>query len=58
MYSLDTLDFYLNSSEKFGKCLKSIDSSKILGSLESEEDSGFNEKMLQLICLTQAIGKF
>ena len=36
--------------------MKSIDARKILESLESDEDR-FNERLLRLICITQAISK-
>jgi hypothetical protein len=36
--------------------MKSIDASAILDSLEPEEDR-FNEKLLKLLCINQAIGK-
>ena len=50
------IDFYLTSSEVFGKSLENIDTGKILDGLESAED-GFNEKLLKLLCINQAISK-
>lgn len=50
------IDFYLTSSEVFGKSLENIDTGKILDGLESTED-GFNEKLLKLLCINQAISK-
>ncbi|CDW78000.1 UNKNOWN [Stylonychia lemnae] len=52
------LDYYLSGSENFGGQMKEIDSRKILEALESENDQGFNERLLKLICVNQAIMKF
>jgi hypothetical protein len=67
------LDFYLTSSEDFGHALKAVDSRKVLESLNmqenssNEEESGesqdnqissFNEKLVRVICLNQAIDKY
>lgn len=38
--------------------MKEIDSKKIIESLESDNDQGFNERLLKLICVNQAILKF
>eukprot|EP00347_Sterkiella_histriomuscorum_P022525 403338163 len=51
------IDFYLTSSESFGEQMKEIDARKILEPLDSENDSGFNERLLRLICVNQAIMK-
>ncbi len=44
------IDFYLTSSEQFGKSLEQIDTGKVLDGLESQED-GFNERLLKLLCI-------
>jgi hypothetical protein len=45
------LDYYLTSSEGFGKQMKEIEAKKILKTLESENEAGFNERLLKLICV-------
>lgn len=67
------IDFYLTSSEDFGHSLKAVDSRRVLESLNmqenssNEEESGesqdnqissFNEKLVRVICLNQAIDKY
>jgi hypothetical protein len=49
-HSKTKIDFYLTSSEDYTDCMKSIDASAILDSLEPEEDR-FNEKLLRLLCV-------
>ena len=66
------VDYYLSDGSEFGKILRTIDSDKIFSSLlsdenqstnrqslidEAESSDGFNEKLLKVMCLNQAIGK-
>lgn len=51
------IDYYLTSSELFAKSLDFIDTNKILDGLESGVQDGFNEKLLKLICINQAVSK-
>lgn len=49
-------DYYLTSSKEFGSSLLAIDVGKIMDGLESQDD-GFNEQLLKLLCINQAIQK-
>lgn len=46
------LDYYLNSSERFGQHMKSVEARNFLKALRSDDnEAGFNERLLKLICV-------
>ena len=53
------IDHYLGSSRDFKDSLSAIDADIILDSLtsQSSDSDRFNEKMLRLICVNQAVFK-
>ena len=56
----DLIDFYLTSSKVFASNIRAIDAGQILGSIEVPQEcreSRFNEQVLRLLCLNQAIEK-
>jgi hypothetical protein len=59
---ITSLDFYLTSSAQFARCIKQIDAGSILHSIEANYDNSlgaerFNESILRVLCLNQAIEK-
>jgi len=64
------IDYYLTSGTEFGNILKNASAMKVMQTLSTkgnnkydvvsqcENRDGFNEKLLKLMCLNQAIGKF
>ena len=52
-----SIDFYLTSSEDFGRQMKELESKRILRALESDNETGFNERLIKVICINQAILK-
>ena len=51
------LDYYLKSSESFSSVLFDISAKKVLESLHPESHEGFNESIMRVLCLNQAISK-
>jgi hypothetical protein len=58
-FNISYIDYYLKSSEDYGEHMKGINAKGVLKSLKSKkgEESGFNERLLRLICVNQAISK-
>jgi len=53
----DIIDFYLGSSDSLAQCLVDVSSKKILASIDSETPECFNESIMRVLCLNQAIQK-
>ena len=51
------IDFYLGSSDQLASCLFDISAKKVLSSLEVGSAEGFNESIMRVLCLNQAIVK-
>lgn len=52
-------DYYLNSSEQLSSCLYDFNAKRVLDSLSSspDNDHSFNESIIRVLCLNQAISK-
>ena len=50
-------DYYLTSSDQLSSCLFDISAKKVLASLHAEPIDGFNESIMRVLCLNQAISK-
>lgn len=51
------IDFYLGSSDQLASCLFDISAKKLLSSLDIGAAEGFNESIMRVLCLNQAIVK-
>jgi len=51
------IDFYLGSSDQLASCMFDISAKKLLDSLDVGSAEGFNESIMRVLCLNQAIAK-